>query len=204
VSKNAAERAEHIREARTGFKSGNAITARKREPRPKYDPAKVSRLEDRLSAKAEEIGISLRHIKRLKSQLENHGPRGLVDGRYTRTKKPPRVDPLVAEAIECVREELRDAGTITRKMFHGQTLAFLKRAYPDAVVDDGEKIDYEGEKIVYDEKGAATLDPSGRRLIRVPRESKFNELLVLTDHARGTFGPAKLQAQHRGTPAGAL
>jgi putative transposase len=186
VARVARERAEHVREAVTGFKSGNPNRRRKREPRASYDGKKVKLLEERLIAKAEELGIHVRTLKEWKSQLEKHGERGLVDRRYTRPAKPRHVDSRVLEAIEGVREEHVNEGTITRKNFRRHVMVWLKKRHPDAKVVDGEPRRRASDK--KQENGSA---PSVESVIYVPRETKFNEILADTDAGRRTFGHAK-------------
>jgi hypothetical protein len=56
------ERAGHVREVLTGYRSGTAEAARPGEPRPDYDPARP--LGGRQKAKARELGVSGRTIRR--------------------------------------------------------------------------------------------------------------------------------------------
>lgn len=89
------DRAEHVREVLTGYRSGSAEIPGPDEPRPQYDPALP--LEARYTAKAEELDTSDRTIKRWVADFHRFGEAGLADCRYTRE---PAIDPRwEAEAL---------------------------------------------------------------------------------------------------------
>jgi hypothetical protein len=77
--RDARDRAAHVREALTGYRSGSSITAMPHEPRPVYDSsvAKGKRLE----AKAIELNIGLRTLQRWVSQYETEGEVGLLSAK---------------------------------------------------------------------------------------------------------------------------
>jgi transposase InsO family protein len=91
------QRAEHVREVLTGYRSGSVELARPGEPRAGFDP-KVP-LESRYTAKADELGISTRTLKRWVARFRANGetglasitagaqarPLGLTDQRWTQT-----------------------------------------------------------------------------------------------------------------------
>ncbi|MFJ7421820.1 helix-turn-helix domain-containing protein [Streptomyces uncialis] len=70
------ERAEHVREIRTGYKSGSAELAASGEPRPEYAPdvPYMARYE----AKAAELGLSVRTICRWVAEVGEDGEAGLA------------------------------------------------------------------------------------------------------------------------------
>ncbi|MGW4517705.1 helix-turn-helix domain-containing protein [Streptomyces sp. NPDC004393] len=70
------ERAEHIREVLTGYRSGSPDLPREGEPRPAYAPG--SSLEDRYTAKAIELGVAARSVRRWVAQFREHGEAGLT------------------------------------------------------------------------------------------------------------------------------
>jgi hypothetical protein len=72
----------HVRELLTGYASGSAGTAAEGEPRPQYDPSLPVR--DREAAKAAELGVSARTVRRWVAAFRQAGPAGLVDGRSVR------------------------------------------------------------------------------------------------------------------------
>ena len=82
------DRAEHVREVLTGYRSGSAELPRPDEPRPQYDPALP--LEARYAAKAQELDTSDRTVKRWVADFRRFGEAGLSDCRYTRE---PGIDP---------------------------------------------------------------------------------------------------------------
>lgn len=85
------ERAGHVREILTGYRSGSAETASKGEPRPEFSGDRP--LTDRYAAKARELGVGLRSVERWVSKFRTEGPAGLVDARRTREAEPfPSVD----------------------------------------------------------------------------------------------------------------
>ena len=62
VRRQARERAAHVREALTGYRSGSAETAVPGEPRPRYTPTLPK--QARMAAKAKELHIGLRTFER--------------------------------------------------------------------------------------------------------------------------------------------
>jgi transposase InsO family protein len=73
------DRAAHIREVLTGYRSGTPAAARPDEPRANYDPA--APLMARQAAKAQELGVTDRTIRRWISAYVDSGEAGLVDSR---------------------------------------------------------------------------------------------------------------------------
>lgn len=76
-----AERAGHIREVLTGYKSGSADLALPGEPRQEYLPAR--RLGDKYTAKATELGVDKRTVQRWASAYTEYGEAGLAPKRRT-------------------------------------------------------------------------------------------------------------------------
>jgi len=73
------ERAGHVREVLSGYRSGTAEAARPGEPRPDYDPARP--LGGRQEAKARELGVTGRTIRRWVRAYRDSGEAGLADAR---------------------------------------------------------------------------------------------------------------------------
>ncbi|WP_194908743.1 Mu transposase C-terminal domain-containing protein [Catenulispora rubra] len=71
-----AERAGHVRELLTGYKSGHAATALPSEPRSDYAG---TGLMTRYAAKAAELGVTERTVRRMTAAYLRHGEAGLVD-----------------------------------------------------------------------------------------------------------------------------
>lgn len=94
--RSVSERAGHIREVMTGYRSGFKEFAETGEPRPQFDPGLP--LATRYAAKASELGVAVRTVRRWASDYGRHGaaglaarqnsrrkPLGLVDQRWTQT-----------------------------------------------------------------------------------------------------------------------
>jgi hypothetical protein len=60
-------RAEHVREVLTGYRAGSAELGRPGEPRDEFDPGRP--LEVRYAAKATELGVGVRTLKRWGSAI---------------------------------------------------------------------------------------------------------------------------------------
>lgn len=69
-------RAEHVREVLSGYRSGSAELARLGEPRTEFDPSLP--LEARYTAKAAELGIGVRTLKRWVARFRQRGEAGLA------------------------------------------------------------------------------------------------------------------------------
>lgn len=93
--------------ARTQLERDVAVTAELMEPDP--DVA----LGDRLSAKASELGISVRTLERRLERYEREGPAGLIDARLLRPGRRS-VDPRWDEACVRVLDEYTNASNPTR------------------------------------------------------------------------------------------
>ncbi|MGO9077889.1 MAG: helix-turn-helix domain-containing protein [Streptosporangiaceae bacterium] len=72
----------HVRELLTGYVSGSDAAAAEGEPRPEYDPSLPA--GDREAAKAAELGVSARTVRRWVAGYLRAGAAGLVDGRSVR------------------------------------------------------------------------------------------------------------------------
>lgn len=105
------ERAEHVREVLTGYRSGHAGGALAGEPRPAFHPD--SPLADRTAAKAEELQVSTRTVDRWVAAYREAGEAGLVDTRWLKGRGS-RVDPRWEEAVRRVLAESVNASTPTR------------------------------------------------------------------------------------------
>ncbi|WP_309127112.1 DDE-type integrase/transposase/recombinase [Microbacterium sp.] len=75
----AQERADHVREVLTGYTAGGADVAREGEPRELFHPDNC--LEQRIAAKAAELGKGHRTIERWIARYREAGEAGLVDNR---------------------------------------------------------------------------------------------------------------------------
>jgi hypothetical protein len=94
------ERAAHLREVLTGFRSGSSEAAGPRELRPQFGPS--TPLIDRYAAKAVELGVAPRTIRRWAAAYQQHGEAGLVSARFPHTSQ---VDPRWSEAALAIMRE---------------------------------------------------------------------------------------------------
>ena len=76
------ERAGHVREVLTGYRSASAGDALAGEPRAAYQPG--TGLMDRYRAKAQELSVAVTTVRRWVRSFELDGEAGLIDGRHQR------------------------------------------------------------------------------------------------------------------------
>ncbi len=123
-----AERAAHIREVLTGYRSGSADLAAPGEPRPAYDPAEPMMARHR--AKADELGVGVRTLRRWVQLYQQDGPAGLIDGREARKSQLlVGVDPQWLDMCRTVLEEHTDASRPTHGMVLARVAARLDQQY---------------------------------------------------------------------------
>jgi transposase InsO family protein len=124
-----AERAGHVREVLTGFRSGDPGRAGPGEPDPRFG-AEVA-LKARYRAKADQLGITARTVERWAAAYRMAGEAGLVD---KRDGSPPAVDPRWDAAVLQVLAEMVNASTPTRGAVLTKAGARLEQEYgPDVV-----------------------------------------------------------------------
>lgn len=98
------DRAAHVLELATGYRSGNADDALPGEPREPYRPGTAKM--DRYRAKAAELGVGVRTLRRWVSGFERDREAGLVDGRHQRASDPLRgIDPRWLDELTRVLDE---------------------------------------------------------------------------------------------------
>jgi transposase InsO family protein len=123
-----AERAAHVREVLSGYRSGSVELAAPGEPRPVYDPA-VPRMA-RYQAKAAELGVDERTVRRWVNAYQQHGAAGLLDGREARQSHLlAGVDPRWLDMCRTVLEEHTDASRPTHGMLLARVTARLEHEY---------------------------------------------------------------------------
>lgn len=126
-----ADRAAHVREVLTGYRSGTSELALLEEPRPQF---RLSiGLMARYAAKAAELGISARQIQRWVRAYRDHGEAGLVS--TLRTNAYGRTDVRWLETAEEVMAENALRSRPSRKNVVSQTAARLAIRHGDGVVD---------------------------------------------------------------------
>ncbi|MFE9885675.1 helix-turn-helix domain-containing protein [Streptomyces scopuliridis] len=100
------ERAEHVREMLTGYRSGSEDLPRPGEPRPQYAPGLP--LHARYEAKAAELGVSARSTRRWAQAFREHGEAGLVPRAARADGGLSNADPRWVEAAEEVLSEYEE------------------------------------------------------------------------------------------------
>jgi transposase InsO family protein len=115
------ERAAHVREALTGFRSGYAELPATGEPREQYDPSMS--LTSRYTAKAAELGVSLRTIKQWVADFRRHGVAGLARKQSDRQKPLANVDDMWGETALEVMVEHTDHSRPSQSMVISRTNA---------------------------------------------------------------------------------
>lgn len=125
------ERAAHLREVLTGYRSGNAETAIAGEPRAQYNPRIP--LMRRYEAKAEELGVGLRTLRRWVNGFRQSGEAGLVDVAPS-VSPTGRVDDRWVETAMEVMVEHTDQSRPTQTMVINRTNARVVARFGDGVV----------------------------------------------------------------------
>ncbi|MDT3444003.1 helix-turn-helix domain-containing protein [Pseudofrankia sp. BMG5.37] len=132
--RQALERAGHVREALTGYRSGSAEIAAPGEPRPLF-AADVPLLE-RYRSKAEELGVSTRTMQRWVAAYQAGGEAGLVAAAAAERRRPvlARVDPRWADACRAVLEDQVAESNVSKKLTLLRVAARLEREFGAGVV----------------------------------------------------------------------
>ncbi len=124
----ARERAGDLREVLTGFRSGSQELARPGEPRAKYVPEVP--LMQRYAAKAEELGVSVRTLRRWAARFSEEGEAGLVfERRGIRPGVFTGVDPRWREMCLAVLDDQVDTSNVTKALTLRWVEARLEREF---------------------------------------------------------------------------
>ncbi|AYF76072.1 transposase [Nocardia yunnanensis] len=127
------DRAAHIREVRTGYRSGHEELSTAGEPRPEYDPGLPFSV--RYEAKARELGVTSRTIRNWVADYLACGEAGLVPQRLPRTKNPyGRVDQRWIEAALEVMVEHTAESRPSRLMVISRATARVTTRFGEGVV----------------------------------------------------------------------
>ena len=129
----------HVRELLTGYASGSDATAAEGEPRPQYDPSLPA--GDREAAKAAELGVSARTVRRWVADYLRAGAAGLVDGRSVRPSDVlAGVDERWLAMCKIVLGEHTEASRPTRNLVLRRVSARLEAEHgPGTVKEPGVK-----------------------------------------------------------------
>ncbi|MFI2507905.1 transposase [Streptomyces sp. NPDC018972] len=126
------ERAGHVREVLTGFRSGSRELAGPAEPRPQFAPDLP--LDARYAAKAAELGVADRTVRRWAAAYQRGGEAGLAPRMGPVKSVSERADQRWVETALEVMVEHTDASKPSRKMVIDRTRARVIARYgPDAV-----------------------------------------------------------------------
>lgn len=131
----------HLHEMECGYKSGNKTIALHNEPRVEFDPMETT-LRQRMKAKADEIGISIRTLWELKAAYLQQGIYGLIDKRQIK-RGHERIDKRIQQALRWVLADLRDKSNVTRKRVIERTKFRVHEQHP------GEEIEFPTDRTFY-------------------------------------------------------
>ncbi len=126
-------RAGHVREVLSGYRSGSAELAAPGEPQPQYAPGVP--LMRRYEAKAGELGVAVRTVRRWARRYRDFGEAGLVDERGTAARPPlSGADTRWADACRAVLDELVDESSVTKDLTLRRVRARLDRDFGEGAV----------------------------------------------------------------------
>ncbi len=126
-----AERAGHVREVLSGFRSGHADTGVDGEPRADYGPEVA--MKDRYRAKAAELGVSVRTVEYWIASYRAAGEAGLVDDRVRKGRRTS-VDPRWDAAVRAEMAAGVSDSTPSRRALLARVAARLEREHGAGVV----------------------------------------------------------------------
>lgn len=123
----------HVREVLTGYASGFCETAAPGEPRPEYHPSLP--LMQRYAAKAAELEIDERTLRRWVEAVRTEGVAGLIDARSLRVMDPfAGVDQRWLAMCRLVLDEHTEAARPTQNLVLARVAARLDAQYGHGVV----------------------------------------------------------------------
>ncbi len=125
--KEVLERAEHVREMLTGYRSGSEDLPRADEPRSQYAPGLPMR--DRYEAKAAELGVTTRTVRRWARAFRELGEAGLVPKTAKADGGLGNADPRWVEAAEEVLKEYEEESRPSVKVVLEEVEARLRTKF---------------------------------------------------------------------------
>ena len=127
------ERAGHVREVLTGYRSGSPEDTLAGEPRADYQPG--TPLMDRYGAKADELNVGVRTLRRWVRSFQLDGEAGLIDARHQRASDPLRgADPRWLDELRSVLVEHVDASRPTQELLLDRVDARASERYGPEVI----------------------------------------------------------------------
>lgn len=128
----ARQRAAHVREVLTGYRTGSAVTAQKGEPRAAYRPELPTTL--RVSAKSRELRCSTRTLRRWISEYRRFGEAGLLSAKWAPLSFKPNKFQLFEDTALQIMMEHAESSRPTQHHIIAHTRARIVATYgPDAV-----------------------------------------------------------------------
>ncbi|MFC9654120.1 Mu transposase C-terminal domain-containing protein, partial [Streptomyces sp. NPDC056937] len=130
--KDVLERAGHVREVLTGYRSGAEELAQPGEPRPDYVPGRS--LSKRYAAKATELGVTARSVERWASAFQQSGEVGLVPKKARAEGGLAHADPRWVEAAEEILGEYTEESRPSVKLVLERVQARLEECFGSGTV----------------------------------------------------------------------
>ena len=125
------EKADHVREVLTGYRSGSPELALDGEPRPEFDPAR--KLVERYDAKSTELGVDEKTVRRWVRAYRERGEAGLVS---RRKMQEPKIDPRWDNVADAIMREHTEESMPTKTAVILQTSARLELLYGEGEVKE--------------------------------------------------------------------
>ncbi|MET8058121.1 Mu transposase C-terminal domain-containing protein [Streptomyces microflavus] len=125
--KDVLERADHVREMLTGYRSGSEELARPGEPRPQYAPGLP--LGKRYAAKASELGLTVRSVERWAQSFLQSGEMGLVPKKAQAEGGLAHADPRWVEVAQEILGEYKEESRPSVKLVLERVQARLKERF---------------------------------------------------------------------------
>lgn len=129
--KEVREKANHVREVLTGYRSGSKEIALDGEPRPEFDPGR--KLMDRYEAKATELRVSSRTVRRWVDGYNARGEAGLVSRRKL---QEPTTDRRWDDAASDIMQEHTNESMPSKTALILQASARLELQYGEGAVKE--------------------------------------------------------------------
>ncbi|GMM97062.1 helix-turn-helix domain-containing protein [Microbacterium sp. MTN4-12] len=127
------ERADHVREVLTGYKSGTPQIPREGEPRLEYHPQHS--LRQRTAAKATELGKGERTVRRWVAQYRESGEAGLMDYRSSQAGNAlTGFDPRWIATAQTVLDEQTPEAKVSKKIIIDRINARTERVHGPGTV----------------------------------------------------------------------
>ncbi|WP_406140982.1 hypothetical protein [Streptomyces sp. NBC_01089] len=130
--KDVLERAGHVREVLTGYRSGSEELSQPGEPRAQYAPGHS--LKQRYAAKASELGVTARSVQRWVSAFQESGEVGLVSKRAQAEGGLAHADPRWVEVAEEVLDEYTEESRPSVKLVLDRVQARLEERFGPGTV----------------------------------------------------------------------